>query len=386
VPEKPTIAVLGAGNGAFAHAADLSIKGFEVGICEVPEFGGNLSAVKEKGGITLVITGNPGLIPGFGRLNKVTTDPKEALEGADVVLVVVPSFAQRRFAEFCAPYIRSDQLVVLSPGNFGGCLEFWQALNDSGSEAKPLLCETECMTYSGFKSGPAEVEVSGYKHGHTMAAFPGNRTPEALERLSSIFPTVKGAVNILETGLRNVNTVMHAPITVLNAGRIEATEGKFLFYWEGVTHGVGAVVDRVEAERLQIGHALGIDLTPTRDVLLEYYGHSGASGDTLPGVMRTNPVYEIDWAPPRLQHRFLTEDIPYGMVPMERMGEFTGVLTPVITAVIELASALLQEDLRQQARDLDSLGLGDLSLKELKRFFNEGPKRADSVVAGVESQ
>jgi opine dehydrogenase len=340
----------------------------------VPELGDNLSGAKEKGGIDLKVTGKPGLTPGFARLNKVTTDAKEALEDADVVLAVVPSFAQRRFAEFCAPYLRSDQLVVLSPGNFGGCLEFWRVLRENGSEAKPLLCETECMTYSGFKSGPAEVEVSGYKHGHTMAAFPGNRTPEALERLRTLFPTVKGAVNILETGLRNVNTVMHAPITVLNAGRIEETEGKFLFYWQGVTEGVGAAVERVEAERLQIGEALGIVLTPTRDVLLEYYSHSGASGDTLPEVMRTNPVYEIDWAPPRLQHRFITEDIPYGMVPMERMGELTGVPTPVTTSVIELASALLREDLRQQARDLDSLGLGGLSIEELKRFFDEGPQ------------
>ena len=40
---------------------------------------------------------------------------------------------------------------------------------------------------------PYEVEVSGYKNGHTMAAFPGRRTAEALERLRPIFPTIKGA-------------------------------------------------------------------------------------------------------------------------------------------------------------------------------------------------
>ena len=48
MPEKPTVVVLGGGNGAFAHAADLSIKGFEVSICEVPELGDNLSGAKEK--------------------------------------------------------------------------------------------------------------------------------------------------------------------------------------------------------------------------------------------------------------------------------------------------------------------------------------------------
>lgn len=372
VKKVETIAVLGGGNGAFAHAADLAVRGFKVNLCEAPEFAQGIEGARKAGGIHLKITGNPGLEPGFGKLNKITTDIKEALSDADVVLVVVPAFGQRRFAELAAPYLRSDQLVMLSPGNFGGCLDFKRALQQSGSMAEPLLCETECMIYSGFKSKPDEVEVTGYKKGHLVAAFPGKRTDEALEIIHQFFPYVKGGSSILETGLRNVNTVMHPPVTVLNAGRIEATNGKFLFYYEGVTDGVGRVVEKVEEERLNIGKALGINLTPTKDVLLEWYGHSGAKGETLPEVMRTNPVYAIDWAPPSFKHRFLTEDIPFGMVPMERMGKFVNVPTPTTTAIIELANILVGQDMRRTARDLDALGLNGLSVEQLKKFFIEG--------------
>ena len=367
-----TIAVFGGGNGAFAHAADLGIKGFDINLCEVPEFGDALKGAREKMGIQLKVTGNPGMTPGFAGLKKVTTDAAEALQDADTVMVIVPAFAHARFARFCAPYLRSDQLVMLSPGNFGGCLEFWKVLHDSGSKTGPLLCETECMTYSGFKVNPYEVEVSGYKNGHTMAAFPGRRTAKALERLRPIFPTIKAARNILETGLRNANTVMHPPVTLLNSGWIEHTEGKFLFYHEAVTNGVGLAVERVEAERMAIGKRLGLDLTPMDKVLLEWYGHSGAKGENLPAVMRTNPVYSIDWAPPRLKHRFLTEDIPYGMVPMEQMGKLAGVPTPITTSIIELAGAVLGQDLRKSARDLEALGLAGLSIQQLKQFFDEG--------------
>ncbi len=372
VKKVETIAVLGGGNGAFAHAADLAVRGFKVNLCEAPEFAKAIEGAKKTGGIHLKITGNPGLEPGFGKLNKVTVDTKEAITDADAILVVVPAFGQRRFAELAAPYLRSDQLVMLSPGNFGGCLDFKHALEKNGSKAEPLLCETECMIYSGFKSQPDEVEVTGYKKGHLVAAFPGNRTDEALEIIHQFFPYVKGGSSILETGLRNVNTVMHPPVTVLNAGKIETTNGKFLFYFEGVTQGVGRVVERVEEERLNIGKALGIGLTPTRDVLLEWYGHSGAQGDTLAQVMRTNPVYGIDWAPPNFKHRFLTEDIPFGMVPMERMGKYVNVPTPTITAIIELANILSEQDMRKNARDLDALGLNDLSIDQMKRFFIEG--------------
>ena len=367
-----TIAVMGGGNGGFAHAADLGVKGFKINLYEAPEFGDSLLGAQERGGIFLKVTGNPGLQEGFAKMNKITTNAKEALEDADVVMVVIPAFGQRRFAELCAPYLRSDQLVVLSPGNFGGCLEFKRILNESGFKAEPLLAETECMIYSGFKCQPDVVEVSGYKKGHLIAAFPGKRINEVLELVHQFYPSLKGGSSILETGLRNVNTVMHPPVTVLNAGYIEATKGKFLFYHDGVTQSVGRIVERIEDERLKIGKALGLDLTPTRDVLLEWYSHSGAHGDTLPEVMRTNPVYAIDWAPSHLKHRFLSEDIPYGMVPMERMGEFTNVPTPFITSIINLACGLNGVDYRKQARDLDSLGLAGLDIEGLKNFFIEG--------------
>ena len=367
-----TIAILGGGNGGFAHAADLGIKGFNINLFDAPEFGESLRGARERGGIYLKVTGNPGLKEGFARLKKVTIDPEEALDDADVAMVVIPAFGQRRFAELCAPYLRSDQLVVLSPGNFGGALEFKRVLKECDSQADPLLAETECMIYSGFKCKPDEVEVSGYKKGHLISAFPGKRIGEVLALINQFYPEVKGGSSILETGLRNVNTVMHPPVTILNAGCIENTGGHFLFYHEGVTQSVGNVVDRVEEERLSIGRALGLDLTPTRDVLLEWYGHSGARGDTLPEVMRTTPVYSIDYAPPNLKHRFLAEDIPFGMVPMERMGKYAGIPTPTITAIIELACALNSTDYRKQARDLDALGLAGLDLEGLKKFFIEG--------------
>jgi len=171
VKKVETIAVLGGGNGAFAHAADLAVRGFKVNLCEAPEFEKAIEGAKARKGIQLKVTGNPGLTPGFGPLNLVTTNVEEAIRDADVVIVVVPAFGQHRFATLAAPHLRSDQLVMLSPGNFGGCLDFQYALDQAGSKEQPLLTETECMIYSGFKCAPDEVEVSGYKKGHLVAAL-----------------------------------------------------------------------------------------------------------------------------------------------------------------------------------------------------------------------
>lgn len=364
------VAVLGGGNGAFITAADLASRGFGVTLFELPELGRTVEKARERGGIELEVRGELPLRSGFWGLDRVTTDAGEALADAEVAFVVVPAFAQRRFAEAVAPHVRPGQLFVLSPGNFGGAIEFAQTLQRCGAP-RAHLAEMECMIYSGFKNDSGSVWVSGYKKGLRVAAFPARDTDRVMETLHCCYPDLRAARNVLETGLRNVNTVFHAPILVLNAGRVEDARGDFLFYWQGCTPSVGRAVERVEGERLAVGEALGLALTPNYEVMLEWYGHQGARGGSLPEVMATNPAYAWDTAPPSLEHRFLLEDIPFGMVPMEELGRLAGVPTPVTTAVIELAQALLGRDLRPGARTLDSLGLAALSLPGLRELVDE---------------
>jgi opine dehydrogenase len=370
--EKLSVAVLGGGNGAFITAADLKLKNHNVNLCEHPNLNENIKGALKKGGIDLKVVGRPGMKPGFAKLDNITTDFAEAVAGVEVVLIIVPAFAQKYFAEACAPFLEDGQTVVLSPGNFGGALQFRQIYKEKGNDKNLLVGETECMIYSGFKENSSAANVSGYKKGLRIAAFPGNDTKKVFDKVKKLYPEIKPANTVLETGLRNINTVVHAPITILNTGWIEKTGGDFLFYWDGCTPSVGSLIEKIDDERLEIGKTLGIKLTPMAELSLEWYAHEGAKGDNLQEILSTNPVYKIDFAPKTLNHRFLTEDIPYGMVPMESLGQLAGIPTPNTSAVIEIASALLDRDLRKEARDLKSFNLNNLSLDELERFVKEG--------------
>jgi opine dehydrogenase len=230
----------------------------------------------------------------------------------------------------------------------------------------------ECMIYSGFKSSPTVAWVSGYKHGLHVAAFPGTATRDVLATLTQIYPDLQPAQNVLETGLRNLNTIVHAPIVIHNAGWIERTKGQFLFYWDGCTPAVGQTVDGVDRERLALGKRLGLTLPSVVDVSLEWYGEQGAKGRTSHEVLSTNPVYVKDTAPPRLRHRFLLEDVPYGMAPIESLARLVGVPTPVTGAIITLAEQLTGIPLRAQARDLKALGLDRLTVEQLLRLVETG--------------
>ena len=367
------IGVLGGGNGAFITAADLALKGFNVNLCELPKFGSNINLAKSQGGIDLEVRGNVGLRGGFAKLNKIGTDIKELMADRDIIFVVVPAFAQKIFAEWGAETFSPEQIIVLEPGNFGGSLEFAEILKKRCINKKlPILVEFECMIYSGFKNDSGSVWVSGYKEGLKAAAYPGNLTDKALAVLSNVYPKLDRASSILETGLSNGNSVLHAPILALNAGWAEQSEMEFLFYWQGCTPSVGRVVEGVENERLALGKALGVKLSPIKELLLKYYGHQGAKGETLSEVLRSNPVYKWDYAPKTLQHRFFLEDIPYGMIPMESLGKTLKVPTPLITAIIEIASRLTNKDFRSEGRDLRKLGLQDICKEDLLERVRTG--------------
>jgi opine dehydrogenase len=367
------VTILGGGNGAFAAAADLALRGLDVRILEDPSFAASLTPVVESGGIHLESQVPKDIPSGFARIPLATSDPALALDGADIVLYVVPAYAERPFTERILPFLNPGMLVVHFCGLLGGALEFANFLRCRGVRGMPLIGETEALIYGSFKSGPDSVLVSGRKAGLAVAALPAGRTEQVLERLRPLYPDFTAARNVLETGLRNTNPIGHVPTMVHNAGRITASSPRFRFYWDGIPESVGRVMDALDRERVLVGQALGLQLPTTRERLLAWYGGQGASGETLGKVMATNPAYESAAAPHSLSHRFLTEDVPFGIVPFEALGTTLGVATPITSALITLSSELCGTDFRSQGRNLKALGLEGLGPKEIEQRLTSPP-------------
>jgi opine dehydrogenase len=367
---EPRIAVFGGGHAAFAHAADLTLRGFEVSLCELPDLADNIAPVQARGGIISEPTPSTGLTPGFARLELVTTDAELALADAQVIFLVVPAFAHAAFARQMARHLRPEQMVVLSPASFGGAVTFSQALLSHGCLALPRLVEAQSMMYACRKSGPASVSISGVKEGLRMAVFPACHTDETMDVLLGIFPTLHRAPNILWTWLSNPNPIGHPPITILNAGWTEQTGGDFLFYLEGGTPSVFKVVEALDAERMAIGAAWGLELEAHEDLPEIWYGHQARRAGT--GQTPRQVVYATIKAESSLDSRYLTEDLPFGLVPWEDMAHMVGVETPLISGLIDLGNVLLDRDFRAEGLTLSRIGLGGLSPSQLMRMAEEG--------------
>lgn len=358
---KLIFAVVGAGNGGLAMAGHLAQMGYGVRLYN--RNAERLRPVRAAGGIRL-----EGALRGFGRVN-VAGDPETALAGADAVMVVVPASGHRQVARLLAPHLRDGQVIVLHPGRTLGAIEFAHALRTSGCEADVTVAEAQTLLYASRVVGPATVRVFQVKRRIPLAALPARRTPEVLERVRRALPMFEPATNVLQTGLENIGAVFHPGPALLNLARLE--EGApWEFYRQGITAGVARVLDAVDAERLEVARALGVEAAGARRWLEEAYGID-CSGD-LSAAIRANPAYRGIPAPSGLDTRYLSEDVPTGLVPLASLGEFLEVPTPVINSLITLASLATGTDYRASGRTLERVGLGGMSVADIHAYVIEG--------------
>jgi opine dehydrogenase len=71
-----------------------------------------------------------------------------------------------------------------------------------------------------------------------------------------------------------------------------------------------------------------------------------------------------------LDYRYFNEDVGYGLVFLQNLGEQVGVATPIMSAVIKLVSLLMNRDyLAEAKRTMETLGLSKHTAKELDRLL-----------------
>jgi len=359
--------IVGAGNGGKAMAAHLAIMGFDVTLeNRTPS---HIEAIQRRGGIELEsYDGGP---RGFGALRLITSDMEEALRDAEVIMVVVPSSAHGDVAQRMAPFLKDGQTVILHPGRTLGAIEFDAVIHRCGCTADINLAETETFLYASRAEGPAQARIFRIKDAVPLAALPATRTNLVLEKIRPAFPQYIDGVNVLQTGLNNMGAIFHPALTLLNAGWIEATNGDFEFYIDGVTPSVARVLEVLDRERVTVASALGIRARTALEWLELAYN---VAGDTLIERIHNQSGYYGIKAPTTLNHRYIFEEIPMSLVPIASLGERYGVAVNGINSVIRLACIVHSTDYWRRGRTIEKLGIQGLSVSELTQFALTGER------------
>jgi len=364
--ETIKFAVLGTGNSGQTYAADIALKGYPVNLAEVPQFEQNLLAIEKKGGIEM--RGKAG--SGFARMNMITTDLKKAISGVDVIFIGGSADAHEPFAKALAAHFEDGQFIVFT-SNFGA-LRFRKWMREAGIGTRVTPVETMSLLYATRAAEPGAVRCIGVKGHLPTAALPAERTQAFIRKIRPVFPQFQEAANVWFTSVNNLNPIVHPPMVLFNAGRIEATGGQgWNLYADGATESVARVMLALDEDRMAVLQHVCPGGIRFQDAFETLYANYALGKKCLSETLRQSPIHGDPAfpAPASVNTRYITEDLPFGLVPWSSIGRMWGIATPTLDAVIQVASTMLQKDYSTEGLTVKDLGIEGMSPQEVKALL-----------------
>lgn len=396
------IAIIGAGNGAHALAADCKLGGAEVRMYELTGYNNKVRGILNSRRIRLEgIEMNPANFRRSGTvaIDMVTYDMREAVHGADHILVSVQAqgFAQV-FAEL-APLLEDGQTVSIFPDNYGSLI-LRRIMREQGIRTRVVIAGFSSLVYgarltdcNNMETETDVVNITYRENDVRVDTLPSSDFDTYLAASKEI-PALDATElihsdTVLEVNLSNLNPMIHIPAVLLNVGAIENwgvipyvgdKDVYFDIYAYGGSPGVGHMQYAYYQDLLAISRAYGVGMFPVAEDALQ--SRMSVIGELFYGEGYRLPFSEaLDqtvWLPTRkgerfgLDSRYLTEDIPVGCCTAIRFARLLQVETPILDAMTSLGNVLMKTDYYKSGCTLEEFGLEGLSAGEILAYMRTG--------------
>lgn len=355
---KP-IAIIGAGNGGQTTAAWLANQGYKTRIFDVME--DTVAKLNELGGVN--IYGNTDY-PGFGKIEFATTDMEKAIEGCELILLILPENYHDSIAVKMAPYLKDGQIVVLNPASGLGAISFKKTLTDAGCTADVTLAVTCTLLFAARIKETGDVLVTGQKTELSIVAIPNSKREIIKEAIYPVFSQHHFIDNSIQLALDNLNLIFHPGPTLLYTAQIEKGE-KFNYYNDMVPSQI-TLMKALDRERMAICAAYGVKLPDAEAAFALEYSYEG----DLYTMLKNAECYKGIMGPNSLQVRYLLEDVPFSLRSVQILGKIAKVPTPVIDSVCTIGEALVG-DVMAEGYTMEALGLSeDIGFDEFVALCN----------------
>ena len=370
------VTILGAGNAGHALAFEIANNGGEVMMYEHPDFAKNLAGIKQRGGIEavkeLVVDGIavPAMLSGFTKIAQLTTDPQEAIDFAEVIVLIVPEFAHTAVFKLVMPYLRDGQLFITLPGNFAS-LCFKKMLREAGSRKELTFVDAGSIPYAVRIIGPGTIYIEGKKSAFQVGALPAGELVNVMTKLQEVlFLKLVPVADTLLIGLANPNMIMHVATAVLGMGPMESRQGEIQFYAEGCSESVAKVLEQEDRERLAVCAAYGRKTTTFLETVNLYYGLTMKS---IRDFAKNTPIHNRmpNDSPKKPSERYISEDCPSGLVPVWHFGKLFGIACPTIESIIRICNIYNAVDYFTVGVTPDKLGLSGMNATEIHDYLAE---------------
>jgi opine dehydrogenase len=389
------VAICGAGNAGHALAVAAS-ENTDCGIVWLT--GSEEKAAALRAGVFSRdgLTSTGAIVGRASNVTAISSNAAEIIPDADLVVIAVPAFGHASVMRRIAPYLKPSAVVGATPARGG--FEF---------EATAMLCAAgQRRTIFGLQTLPWSTRVQqtaktcnfgAIKAQVLMAALPQEASDSVALVLSQIFGTkIVPTTNFLNMTLGNPGQVIHPGLmyTLFSGkGSCERFGADAIpYFYRNTTDQAGAFIEQLSADVCAVARAIERDCNGALDLcgvwpVLEWLRHTypTQTQDTLTAAtcFRTGPFRErkVPAKPldagmfaPDFQYRYMTEDVPFGLVVTKGFAQLAGVGTPAIDAVLRWAQRKLHASYIRNA-ELDMAGVYALPVPQ-----NYGFESLDALV------
>ena len=343
------IAILGAGNAGCAVAADLTIKGHEVTLIKTSH------SMHDDNFEFMCTHDGEFTLDEFGtvtttHIHRVTRDISE-LAGNRVVIIYIQTNFHEKLIERIAPIITEDQILLINPGYLSTAYVLKHCQKDL------VVAEAQSSFIDGRIVAPGRFRVGFRNVRNPIGIFPRRCAKQAIPVLDQLDERFVYLDSVVEAALHNPNLVVHTVGAIMSIPRIEIAKSDFCMYHEAYTREnrcTWSILETLDREKMDVLDALGFERLS--------YVNACKFRNSLDDDIDAKEVF-LDYAametrakgPIKVDSRYISEDVPQGLVMLEALGRQLQIPTPITTALIEIASAALGRDLRAEGRTSERL-------------------------------
>ncbi|MGB0506238.1 MAG: NAD/NADP octopine/nopaline dehydrogenase family protein [Pikeienuella sp.] len=355
------IAVLGGGNGSAAAVVDATEAGHKTRWWRRSME--NFGSVATTKTMTVIDHAGSREVP-----VSPTDNLAQAINGAELILIPTPAFAQEDIAKALAPHLVDGQVLYLPPGSFGAYV-MMRIIRDAGCTAQIAIAETGTLPWLCRKQGEDTVRITTRASRLPTGVLPTSKSAHALSIIEQAFPgAIEDCGDILSAALMNAGPIIHSPLIVMNAGPIEHFD-RWDIHNEGTQPSVRMVHIALDSERMAVREKLGYGAPhfPLDD-------HYNTSNWMYGNLAHDKLVDSGDWHE-KLNlstHRYMSEDMAVGLAFLVSVGEWLGMEMPVSKGLLAIGSVTSGRDLRADGRTMENLGLAEITVSAVQAMLAEG--------------
>ena len=298
---------------------------------------------------------------------KVAADAQALADYAEVLLIALPAYGHKTVMDALAAHIREGQTVIISSHASLGALYLSKLLAERGVTVPIVAWGTTVTT--GRQLDNTRVQVNTVRARVDICTLPDDLATVGLDTCRVLFGerfVVRDG--LLAISLSNLNPQNHMGIALANMTRMERGED-----WSqglNVTPNVGRLLEALDGERLAIAAQLGVSVR----TIFEHFHLSFHV--PVASISEMNQMMHIQGnggtGPATAQSRYVTEDVPYGLVLTAKLGDMTGQPATLHKAGIEIFSAMYGRDFLKENTLLEAIGIDDLTLSSLQVLARSG--------------